>query len=121
MKSQSEVTQLCLTPSDPMDSSLPGSSIHRIFQARVLEWSAIAFSIELPYNPALPLLGIHTEEIKIERDMYTPMFIAALFTISRTWKQPRCPLADEWIQKMWYIYTVEYSQAHVHAQLLSHV
>ena len=47
--------------------------------------------IELPYNPAIPLLSIHTEETKIERDMCTPMFIAALFTIVRTWKQPRCP------------------------------
>ena len=51
--------------------------------------------IELPYDPAIPLLGIHTEEIRIERDTCTPMFIAALFTIARTWKQPRCPSTDE--------------------------
>ena len=57
--------------------------------------------IELPYDPAIPLLGIHTEETRIERDMCTPMFIAALFTTARTWKQPRCPLADEWIKKLW--------------------
>jgi len=63
--------------------------------------------IELPYDPAVPLLGIHTEETRIERDTYIPMFIAALFTIARTWKQPRCPSADEWIRKLWYIYTVE--------------
>ena len=50
---------------------------------------------ELPYNPAIPLLGINTEEIRIERDTCTPMFITALFTIARTWKQPRCPLAYE--------------------------
>ena len=50
--------------------------------------------IELPYDPAIPLLGIHTEEIRIERDTYTPMLIAALFTITRTWKQPTCPSAD---------------------------
>ena len=56
--------------------------------------------IELPYNPAIPLLGIHTEETRIERDMCTPMFIAALFTIARTWKQPRCSLADKWIRKL---------------------
>ena len=55
--------------------------------------------IELPYDPAIPLLGIHTEETRIERDMCTPMFIAALFTIARTRKQPRCPSADEWIRK----------------------
>ena len=48
------------------------------------------------------------EETRIERDMCTPMFIAALFTIARTWKQPRCPLADEWVRKLWYIYTMEY-------------
>ena len=50
--------------------------------------------IELPYDPAIPLLGIHTEETRRERDMSTPMFIAALFIIARTWKQPRCPSAD---------------------------
>ena len=43
--------------------------------------------------------------------MCTPMFIAALFTTARTWKQPRCPLADEWIKKLWYIYTMEYDSA----------
>ena len=63
--------------------------------------------IEQPYDPAIPLLSIHTEETRIERDMCTPMFIAALFTIARTWKQPRCPLADEWIRKLWYIYTMK--------------
>ena len=67
--------------------------------------------IELPYNPAIPLLGIHTKEIRIERDTCTPMFITALFTIARTWKQPRCPSADEWIRKLWYIYTMEYYSA----------
>ena len=64
--------------------------------------------IELPYDPAIPLLGIHTEETRIERDTCTPMFIAVLFIIARTWKQPRCPSADEWIRKLWYIYTMEY-------------
>ena len=64
--------------------------------------------IELPYNPEIPLLGIHTKETRIERNMCTPMFFAALFTIARTWKQPRCPSADEWIRKLWYIHTIEY-------------
>ena len=64
--------------------------------------------IELPYDPAIPLLGIHTEESRIERDTCTPMFIPALLIIARTWKQPRCPSADEWIRKLWYIYTMEY-------------
>ena len=67
--------------------------------------------IELPYDPAVPLLGIHTKETRIERDTCTPMFITALFTISRTWKQPRCPSADEWIRMLWYIYTMEYYSA----------
>ena len=67
--------------------------------------------IELPYDPAIPLLGRHTEETRIERDTCTPIFIAALFIIARTWKQPRCPSADEWIRKLWYIYTVKYYSA----------
>ena len=67
--------------------------------------------IKLPYDPTIPLLGIHTKETRIERDMCTPMFIAALFTIARTWKQPRCPSADNWIRKLWYIYTMKYYSA----------
>ena len=66
---------------------------------------------DLPYDPEIPLLGIHTEETRIERDTGTPVFIAALFIIARTWKQPRCPSADEWIRKLWYIYTVDYYSA----------
>ena len=66
--------------------------------------------IELPYDPAIPLLSIHTEKTRIERNTCTPMFIA-LFTIARTWKQPRCPSADEWIRKLWYIHMVEYYSA----------
>ena len=66
---------------------------------------------ELPYDPAIPLLHIHTQETRIERDTHTPMFIAALFTVTRTWKQPRRPLADDWMRKLWYIYTVEYYSA----------
>ena len=67
--------------------------------------------IELPYDPAIPLLGIHTKETRSERDICTPMFITALFIIARTWKQPRYPSADEWIRKLWYIYTMEYYSA----------
>ena len=67
--------------------------------------------IELPYDPAIPLLGIHTKEMRIERDTCTPMFITALFIIARTWKPPRCPSADERIRKLWYIYTMEYYSA----------
>ena len=60
---------------------------------------------------AIPLPGIHIKETRIERDTCTPMFIAALFTTARTWKQLRCPLADEWKRKSWYIYTMEYYSA----------
>ena len=56
--------------------------------------------IDLPYDPAIPPLGIHTKETRIERDICTPMFTAALFIIARTWKQPRCPLAGEWIRNV---------------------
>ena len=55
--------------------------------------------IELPYNPKIPLLGIYPEEIIIERDACTSVFVAAPFTVARTWKQPSCPLTDEWIQR----------------------
>ena len=63
------------------------------------------------FDPAIPLLGIHTEETRSERDTCTPMFIAVLFIIARTWKQLRYSSADEWIWKLWYIYTMEYYSA----------
>ena len=67
--------------------------------------------INLPYDPAISLLGIYPEKASILKDTSTPMFNAALFTTARTWKQPRCPLTDEWIKKMWYIYTMDYYSA----------
>ena len=67
--------------------------------------------IKLPYDPAIPLLGIYPEDTKIGKDTCTPMFIAALFTIARIWKQPRCPLTDEWVKKLWYISAMEYYSA----------
>ena len=60
------------------------------------------YVLQLPYDSAIPLLGINIEETRIERDTCTPMFVAALFTIPRTWKQPRCPLANEWIRKFYF-------------------
>ena len=63
------------------------------------------------HDPAIPLLGIDTKETRSDRDTCTPMFIAALFIIARIWKQPRCPSADEWIGKLWYIYSMEYYSA----------
>ena len=67
--------------------------------------------IEWPYDPAILLLGIYPGKTLIQKDTRTPMFIAALFTIAKTWKQPKCPLTDEWIKKMWYIYAMEYYSA----------
>ena len=64
--------------------------------------------IKPPYDLAIPLLGIYPEETKIEKDTCIPLFFATLFTIARTWKQPRCPPTDEWIKKLWYIYTMGY-------------
>ena len=67
--------------------------------------------IELPYDPAIPLLGIYPEKTIIQKDTCTTIFIAVLFTIARSWQQPKCPSTDEWIKKMWYIYTMEYYSA----------
>ena len=70
--------------------------------------------LELSYDPAIPLLGKYLDKTIIQKDTCTPMFTAALFTIAKTWKQPKCPSTEEWIKKMWYIYTIQY------AILLSH-
>jgi len=93
-----------------------GSFLHCWWECKLVQslWRTMwrflkKLEIELPYDPAIPLLGIHTKETITERDTFTPMFIVALFTIARTWKQPRCPSADEWIRKLWY--TMEYYSA----------
>ena len=67
-------------------------------------------NIELPYDPTIPLLSVYPEKSIIRKDTCIPVFIAALFTIAKTWKQPKCPSTDEWI-KLWYIYTMEYYSA----------
>ena len=67
--------------------------------------------IELPHDPVIPLLGIYPEKTIIQKDTCTPMFVAALFTIVKTWKQPKCLSTEEWIKKIWYIYTMEYYSA----------
>ena len=67
--------------------------------------------IKLPYDPAILLLGIYPEETKTRKDICIPLFTAALFTTAKRWKQPRCPLTDDWIKKLWYIYTMEYYSA----------
>ena len=74
---------------------------------RFLKKKTKKLGMKLPHDPAIPLLGIYPEETKTERDTCIPLFIAPLFTVARTWKQPRCPLTDEWI-KLWHIYTMEH-------------
>ena len=79
-------------------------------------WKAVwrflrKLNIELPFDPAIPLLGIYPEKTTTCKDTCTPMFTAALFSIAKTWKQPKCPSTEEWIKKMWYIYTLEYYSA----------
>ena len=66
--------------------------------------------MELSYDPEIPLLGIYSKKPKTltRSNICTLMFTEALFTITKIWKQPKCPLADEWIKKLWYIYTMEY-------------
>ena len=98
-----------------------GTLLHCWWECKLVQplWKTVwrflkKLQIELPYDPAIPLLGIHTEESRIERDTCTTMIIA-LFIIARTWKQPRCPSADEWKRKLWYIYTMEYSVQFSHS------
>ena len=95
-----------------------GTLLHCWWECKLVQplWRTVwrflkKLEIKLPYDSAIPLLGIHTKETRIERDTCTSAFTAALFTISRTWKQPRCPSADKWIRNLWYIYTMEYYSA----------
>ena len=73
----------------------------------------------MPYDPAILLPGIYPDKVIIRKDTYTPMVIAALFTIPKTWKQPKYPLIDEWIKKLWYTYLMEYYSA-IKGMHLSH-
>ena len=91
-----------------------GTLLHRCWEYKLIQslWKTVwrflkKLGIKPPYDPAIPLLGTYPEENKIERDTCIPLFIAALFTIARTWKQPRYPSTDEWIKKLWYIHTME--------------
>ena len=101
------------SPPDPSGSSQCTSHEH-LSHASTSGWWYVSPLIiymfrccSLKTSHPRPLLGIHTEETRSERDTCNPMFIAALFIVARTWKQPRCPSADEWIRKLWYIYTME--------------
>ena len=94
-----------------------GTLLHCWWECKLVQllWRTVCrflekLEIELPYDPAILLLGINIEETRTERDTCTSMFIVTLFTIARTWKR-RCPSADESIRKLWYIYTMEYYSA----------
>ena len=95
-----------------------GTLLHCWWESKLIQpiWKTVwtflkKLGIKPPYDPAISLLGIYPEETKIERDTCIPLFIAALFTIAQTWKQPRCPSTDEWVKKLWCIYTTEYYSA----------
>ena len=92
-----------------------GTFLHCCWECKLVQplWKTVyrffrKLKIGLPYDPVIPLLGIYPDKTIIQKDICTPMFIVALFTIAKTWKQPKCPSTDEWIKKMWYIYTMEY-------------
>ena len=95
-----------------------GALLHCWWECKLVQplWRTVwrflrKLKIELSYDPAIPLLGIYPDKTVIQKDTCTPMFIAALFTIAKTWKQCKCPSTNEWIKKMWYIYTMEYYSA----------
>ena len=95
-----------------------GTLLHCWWECKLIQplWKMVwRFLIKLGikplYDPAILLLGLYPEETKIEKDTRTPVFIAALFTIIRIWKQPKCPSTDEWIRTMWYLHTMEYYSA----------
>ena len=92
-----------------------GTLLHCWWECKLIQpqWKMVwrflkKLGIKPPYDLAIPLLAMYPEETRVEKDTCIPLFIEALFTIARTWKQPRCPSADEWIKKLWYIYTMEY-------------
>ena len=94
-----------------------GSLLHCWWECKLVQplwktvWSFLKeLKIELPYGPAIALLGIYPRDtgVLFQRDTCTPMFIAALSTIAKVWKEPKHPSMDEWIKKMWHIYTMEY-------------
>ena len=103
-----------------------GTLLHCWWECKLIQplWRTVwrflkKLKIELPYDPAIPLLGIYPEKTIIQKDTCTPMSIVALFTIAKAWKQPKCPLIDEWIKKMWYIYMMEYYSAIKNNEIMS--
>ena len=105
-----------------------GTLVHCWWECRLVQplWKTVwnflrKLKMELPFDPAIPLLGLYPKipETPIQKNLCTPMFIAAQFTIAKYWKQPKCPSASEWIKKLWYIYTMEFYAAERKKELLS--
>ena len=95
-----------------------GTLLHCWWECKLIQpqWGTVRWFLkkikrELPYDPAIPLLDIYPEKTIIQKESCTTVFIAALFTIARWWKQPKCPSTDEWVKKIWHIYTMEYYSA----------
>ena len=92
-----------------------GTLLHSWWECKLVKplWKTVwrflrKLKLELAFDPLIPLLSIYPEKTMTQKDTCTPVFTVALYTISKTWKQPKCPLTEEWIKKMWYIYTREY-------------
>ena len=101
--------------------------MHYLWECRLVQplWKIVCnllrkLNMELPFDPAIPLLGLYpkTPETLIQKNLCTPIFIAAQLTIAKCWKQPKCPSANEWIEKLWYIYTMEFYAAERKKELL---
>ena len=104
-----------------------GSLVHCWYEWRLVQplWKTLwnflkKLKMKLPFDSAIPLLGLYPKnpETPIQKNLCTPMFIAAQFTIAKCWKQPKCPSANEWIQKLWYIYTMEFYAAERKKELI---
>ena len=104
-----------------------GTLVHCWWEFRLVRplWKAVwdflkKLKMELPFDPAIPLLGLYPEnpETPIQKNLCTLMFTEALFTIAKCWKQPKCPSVNEWIKKLWYIYTMKYHEAERKKELL---
>ena len=104
-----------------------GTLVHCWWECRLVKplWKRVwnflrKLKMDLPFNPAIPLLGLYPMNLEssIQKNLCTPMFIAALFIIAKCWKQPKCPSINEWIKKRWYIYTMEYYAAERKKELL---
>ena len=105
-----------------------GTLVHCWWDCKLVQplWKAVwrflrKLNIELPFDPAIPLLGIYPEKTTTRKDTCIPMFIAALFSIAKTWKQPKCPSTELWIKKMWYIYIMEIYMLYMNIYTYVHI